>query len=112
MVFELGQVFKAIADATRRQILETLRQGEQSAGAIAKKFDMTKPAISHHLAALKAAGLVADQRRGQRIIYSIKEDSIVAVWDHFLSKLCRERKLLKTRQHQKKVKQRRVRRKI
>lgn len=89
---EIGKIFKAVADATRRQILEVLRTGEQSAGAIAKKFEMTKPAISHHLAALKAAGLVSDRRKGQQIIYAIKEGSILAVWDEFLAKFCPERK--------------------
>ncbi len=89
---EIGKIFKAIADGTRRQILEVLRQGELSAGAIAKRFEMTKPAISHHLSALKEAGLVIDKRKGQKIIYSIKQDSIVAVWDDFLAKFCPDRK--------------------
>lgn len=92
MSSEIGKIFKAVADSTRRQILEVLRNGEQSAGVIAKKFEMTKPAISHHLAALREAGLVSGRRKGQQIIYAIKEGSILAVWDDFLAKFCPERK--------------------
>jgi DNA-binding transcriptional ArsR family regulator len=94
--YEISKIFKAVADATRRQILDVLRQGELSAGAIAKRFEMTKPAISHHLAALKEAGLVTDKRKGQRIIYSVKRDSIIAIWDCFLGKFSQERSTSQT----------------
>ncbi|WP_195419551.1 metalloregulator ArsR/SmtB family transcription factor, partial [Collinsella sp. D33t1_170424_A12] len=53
-----GEAFKALADPTRRRILELLRCGDLTAGQLAEHFDMTKPSISHHLNALKAAGLV------------------------------------------------------
>jgi ArsR family transcriptional regulator, arsenate/arsenite/antimonite-responsive transcriptional repressor len=88
MSSELGKVFKAIADSSRREILELLREQEMNAGAIAKRFKMTKPAISHHLNILKDAGLAVVRREGQQIIYSLKEDSIIAVWNEFLEKLC------------------------
>lgn len=67
----MGDGFKALADPTRRQILELLAQGELNAGEIAARFDMTKPSVSHHLTILKAAGLVDDERRGQNIVYSL-----------------------------------------
>ncbi|MGN0975442.1 MAG: autorepressor SdpR family transcription factor [Gemmiger sp.] len=67
----MGDAFKALADPTRRHILELLANGEMSAGEIADHFDMAKPSISHHLSILKAAGLVSDERRGQNIIYSV-----------------------------------------
>ena len=66
-----GLVFKALADPTRRRILEYLREGDLNAGEIAERFDMTKPSISHHLSLLKQARLVQDVRRGQNIIYSL-----------------------------------------
>ena len=66
-----GEGFKALSDPTRRRILELLRDGDKTAGELAKHFDMTKPSISHHLATLKAAGLVDDERRGQNIVYSL-----------------------------------------
>ena len=67
----MPDAFKALADPTRRRILELLAQGELTAGEIAAHFDMTKPSISHHLNILKGAGLISDERRGQNIIYSI-----------------------------------------
>ncbi|MBK9375342.1 MAG: winged helix-turn-helix transcriptional regulator [Holophagales bacterium] len=66
-----GLVFKALADPTRRRILEYLREGDLNAGEIAERFDMTKPSISHHLSLLKQARLVQDVRRGQNIVYSL-----------------------------------------
>ncbi len=67
----MPDAFKALADPTRRRILELLAQGELTAGEIAAHFDMTKPSVSHHLNILKGAGLISDERRGQNIIYSI-----------------------------------------
>lgn len=66
-----GVAFKALADPTRRRILELLRSGDLSAGELAEHFDMTKPSISHHLNTLKAAGLVDAERDGQSIVYSL-----------------------------------------
>ena len=66
-----GEAFKALADSTRRRILELLRCGDLTAGQLAEHFDMTKPSISHHLNALKAAGLVDAERAGQSIVYSL-----------------------------------------
>ena len=63
--------FKALADPTRRRILELLRAGELTAGELPEHFDMTKPSISHHLSTLKAAGLVDAERDGQSIVYSL-----------------------------------------
>ena len=67
----MPDAFKALADPTRRRILELLAQGELTAGEIAAHFDMTKPSVTHHLNILKGAGLISDERRGQNIIYSI-----------------------------------------
>ena len=66
-----GEGFKALADPTRRRILELLRDGDLTAGELAEHFDISKPSLSHHLAALKSAGLVSDERRGQNIVYSL-----------------------------------------
>ena len=67
----MGDGFKALADPTRRRILELLAQNELTAGEIAAQFDMTKPSVSHHLAILKSAGLVQDERRGHNIVYNV-----------------------------------------
>ena len=67
----MGDAFKALADPTRRKILELLSQGEMSAGEIAAHFAMAKPSVSHHLNILKTAGLGTDERRGQNIVYCL-----------------------------------------
>jgi len=67
----LNSAFKALADPTRRQILDLLKDGDLTAGEIAEHFDMTKPSISNHLSLLKQAGLVWDERKGQHIVYSL-----------------------------------------
>ncbi|BDG58965.1 autorepressor SdpR family transcription factor [Caldinitratiruptor microaerophilus] len=67
----LNEVFRAIADPTRREILRLLRRGDMTAGEIAGHFAISKPSISHHLGVLKQAGLVLDVRRGQNIVYSL-----------------------------------------
>lgn len=66
-----GEGFKALADPTRRRSLELLRDGDLTAGELAEHFDISKPSLSHHLATLKSAGLVSDERRGQNIVYSL-----------------------------------------
>src|SRR5438445_11558304 len=80
-----NQVFKALADPTRREILRLLAGGEMSAGALAERFDMTKPTVSHHFAVLKEADLITSRREGQQIIYSLNttvaEDLLTWLWD-------------------------------
>ena len=84
----LGKIFRAMADPTRRRILELLGGGDRAAGEIAEHFAMTKPAISHHLSVLKDAGLAAERRAGQRVIYSLEPGTIAGAWNVFMSKLC------------------------
>lgn len=67
----MNQVFKALNDPTRRQILEMLRHQDLTAGEIAEAFEMSKPSISHHLDQLKQADLVVAIRQGQFIYYSL-----------------------------------------
>lgn len=67
----MNNLFKALNDSTRRQILDLLRGGDLNAGEIAERFDMTKPSISHHLDLLRQAGLVESVKQGQFIMYSL-----------------------------------------
>ena len=67
----MNQLFKALNDPTRREILEILGKGDLSAGDIADRFEMSKPSISHHLDLLRQAGLVESVKKGQFIYYSI-----------------------------------------
>jgi len=66
-----NQAFKALADPTRREILNLLRRGEMTAGDLAERFDMTKPTMSHHFAVLKEADLLTSRRDGQQIWYGL-----------------------------------------
>ena len=68
---QIGQAFQALADPTRRAILDLLRQGEMKAGDLAEKFDMSKPSMSHHFAVLKEADLIVSRREGQQIWYAL-----------------------------------------
>jgi ArsR family transcriptional regulator len=67
----MNQLFKALNDPTRREILELLGKKDLSAGEIADQFNMSKPSISHHLDLLRQAGLVESLRQGQFIYYSL-----------------------------------------
>jgi len=66
-----NKAFKALADPTRREILNLLRRGEMTAGDLAERFDMTKPTMSHHFAVLKEADLLTSRRDGQQIWYGL-----------------------------------------
>ena len=67
----MNDIFKALNDATRREILELLKHKDLSAGEIADAFNISKPSISHHLDILKRADLITSEKNGQFIIYSI-----------------------------------------
>ena len=67
----MNTFFKALNDATRREILDMLKEKDLSAGEIAEAFDISRPSISHHLEMLKQAGLVDTERKGQFIYYSL-----------------------------------------
>jgi DNA-binding transcriptional ArsR family regulator len=87
-VLDNSTVFRALADPTRRQILQDLRDGELAAGEIASRFAISGPSISRHLAVLKAAGLVRDRRDGNRILYALQEDRLASSVGSFLSAVC------------------------
>ena len=65
------EVFRALADPTRREILKLLQGGSLTAGEIAERFPQTKASLSHHFNILKAGDLVRSDRRGQNIVYSL-----------------------------------------
>ncbi len=71
MLMQSHEVFKALADPSRRKILKLLQKGSMNAGALAEEFDMTKGSMSHHFNILKAAELVRCERRGQQMVYSL-----------------------------------------
>lgn len=73
------QIISALADPTRRAVLETLRNGPRPVGEIARGLPVTRPAVSQHLKILKDAGLVADRSEGTRRIYYIDPKGLGAM---------------------------------
>ena len=67
----LQQTMKALADPTRREILNLLKKGKLSAGEITEHFNVTAAAISRHLSVLKEADLIEDSRDGKYIYYTL-----------------------------------------
>ena len=88
-------VFKALSDPTRREILRMLRKRPMNAGELAEAFEMTKGSLSHHYNILKAAELVRCERRGQFLVYSLNtsviEDVMALLVDLFGSEKKKER---------------------
>jgi DNA-binding transcriptional ArsR family regulator len=83
----MRDVFKALADPTRREILSQLSRGSMTAGDLWSLFPTTRASLSHHFNVLKAADLVRTERRGQTIVYSLNtsvvEEITTAVLDIF-----------------------------
>lgn len=68
----MNRVFKALADPTRRRVLQILRDGPRSAGELAGHFPVSKPTMSAHFAVLQDADLVEADKQGRTIVYRLK----------------------------------------
>ncbi len=68
----MDTVFKALADPTRRRVLQLLRERPMTAGELADEFDLSKPTMSGHFAVLRAAELIAAEKQGTTITYSLR----------------------------------------
>lgn len=84
----MEKVFEALASTPRRMILAYLAEADLTAGEIAARFEMSKPAISKHLAVLENAGLVTSEKRGQFVRYALVRDSLVNTLNGFVQNLC------------------------
>lgn len=73
--------FRAIADPTRRAVLDLLSEGERKVNDLVGRFRMTQPAMSQHLRVLRRAGLVTHRRAGRERIYRIRPDQLRPVAD-------------------------------
>ena len=71
--------FQALADPTRRSVLDLLRRGSQPAGQIASAFPVSRPAISKHLRLLRRAHLVREHREGRHRVYELNPEPLRAV---------------------------------
>jgi DNA-binding transcriptional ArsR family regulator len=69
--YQHARALDALGDPTRRAILELLRDGPRPVGELARALPVSRPAVSQHLAVLKAAGLVADRAAGRRRLYAV-----------------------------------------
>ncbi len=94
---EAAAVFKALADPTRRQILQDLRGGELTAGDIASRFTISAPSISRHLGVLRSAGLVVERKDANRVYYTLVEERLALCVGGFLSTVCPEQVVLRRR---------------
>lgn len=83
----MKQVYKALADPTRRKILQLLREQDMSAGELAEHFDHAKPTLSRHFNVLRHADLIQGDKQGNMIIYrlnvSVLEEALLAMMDMF-----------------------------
>jgi ArsR family transcriptional regulator, arsenate/arsenite/antimonite-responsive transcriptional repressor len=80
----MNDVFKALNDPIRREILTILRERDRTAGEIADYFSVGKPTISHHLDLLRQANLVESVKNGQFIVYSINTTVLDEIMKWFL----------------------------
>jgi len=81
-------VFEALSSVTRRKILAYLAHSELNAGEIAARFEMSKPAVSQHLAILEGAGLVESEKRGQYVFYRLVPDNLTNTLHGFVQEIC------------------------
>lgn len=81
----INAVFEALSHPVRREILQLLRQGPMSAGALAGHFTLSKPTLSVHFAKLKEAELVAVERQGTSLIYHLNMSILEEALSGFLA---------------------------
>ena len=74
-------MFRALADPTRRAVLERLGHGETTVSALTAHFGVSQPAISQHLATLRRAGLVSDRHEGRHVYYRAEPDGLLPLID-------------------------------
>jgi|SRR5579859_1161968 len=87
MTDEMDQVFKALADTSRRQLLDLLFAAQgQTLGALAARLDMSRQAVSQHLAVLEAANLVATVRQGREKLHYLNPVPIHQVQARWIAK--------------------------
>lgn len=91
----MDTVFQALSSTPRRRILAYLSKSSLTAGEIADRFEMTKPAVSKHLSVLENAGLVESEKRGVHVHYRLNKSNLFAGMNDFLVNFCPEGRPLK-----------------
>ncbi|WP_240902716.1 metalloregulator ArsR/SmtB family transcription factor [Caulobacter sp. SLTY] len=92
----MQRVFEALSSTVRRKILAYLAHADLTAGEIAARFSISKPAVSQHLSVLEAAGLVTSEKKGQFVHYSLVRESLVNTLNDYVQEVCPVSKPLKT----------------
>ena len=92
----MDSAFQALASTTRRRILAYLSKSPLTAGEIADRFEISKPAISKHLSVLENAGLVESTKVGLHVHYKLNKNNLFAQLNDFLVNFCPEGRPLKT----------------
>lgn len=80
----MNDVFRALADPTRREILELLRRGPRTSGEIAEEFPTSWATVSRHLSVLRDADLILAERDGQHIVYELNTTVFQDVVEHLV----------------------------
>ena len=84
----MDKIFEALSSQVRRKILAYLSAADMTAGEIADRFDISKPSVSKHLSVLENAGLIAGEKKGQFIHYSLVRESLVNTLNGFVQEVC------------------------
>lgn len=84
----MQKVFEALASTPRRKILAYLAHAELNAGELASRFEISKPAVSQHLAVLENAGLIASEKRGQFVFYRLVADNLANTLNAYVQEVC------------------------
>ncbi|HEX5054938.1 MAG TPA: metalloregulator ArsR/SmtB family transcription factor [Gammaproteobacteria bacterium] len=87
---KINLIFEALSSNPRRRILNYLSGTDLTAGEIAERFEMSKPALSKHLKILESAGLVRSDKKGQFVYYSLVRESLVNNLYDFIANFCPE----------------------
>ncbi|WAC60173.1 metalloregulator ArsR/SmtB family transcription factor [Brevundimonas sp. SL130] len=91
----MQRVFEALSSPVRRKILAYLAHVDLTAGEIAAKFEISKPAVSQHLSVLEVAGLVTSEKKGQYVHYSLAPDQLTNTLNGYVQEVCPVAKPLK-----------------
>lgn len=88
MIMNIERVFEALASTPRRKILAYLSETSMTAGEIAERFDMSKPALSKHLKILENADLVRSEKKGQFVHYCLADDNMMGTLHNLIATFC------------------------
>lgn len=84
----MQRVFEALSSPVRRKILAYLAHADLTAGEIAARFEISKPAVSQHLSVLENAGLVTSEKKGQFVHYRLVADALANTLNGYVQEVC------------------------